>query len=127
MKSVVFLLVFSIFSMACGNAQITKDIQSTEVSEKIKTDKSILILDVRTPGEFSAGHIEGAINIDANGTEIYSNIDKLDKNKTYIVYCRTKNRSGVVVNYMQNNGFKDVYKMVDGFSGWTINNLPFVR
>lgn len=99
-------------------------IYSKDVNKMISGKKKYIILDVRTPGEFNSGHIKGAINIDVNQMDVYTKIDKLDKKATYIVYCRTQNRSQVVGNYMINNGFKEVYKMQDGIVGWLANGLP---
>jgi rhodanese-related sulfurtransferase len=82
---------------------------------------------VRTPQEFAAGHLKGAQNIDFYNDDFYTRIDKLDKKITYLIYCRTSNRSGNAVKYMNENGFKNLYQMTDGFSGWALNNLPFVK
>ena len=49
--------------------------------------------------------------------------DKLNKNAKYIVHCRTNHRSGIAVNHMIQNGFKNIYQMMDGWSGWSMNNL----
>lgn len=98
-------------------------IYSKDVNKMISGKKKYIILDVRTPGEFNSGHIKGAINIDVNQNDVYTKIDKLDKKATYIVYCRTQNRSQVVGNYMISKGFKEVYKMQDGIVGWLANGL----
>lgn len=98
-------------------------IYSKDVNKMISGKKKYIILDVRTPGEFNSGHIKGAINIDVNQNDVYTKIDKLDKNAKYIVYCRTQNRSQVVGNYMISKGFKEVYKMQDGIVGWLANGL----
>lgn len=99
-------------------------IYSKDVNKMISGKKKYIILDVRTPGEFNSGHIKGAINIDVNQMDVYTKIDKLDKNAKYIVYCRTQNRSQVVGNYMISKGFKEVYKMQDGIVGWLANGFP---
>lgn len=87
-------------------------------------DKKIIVLDVRTAEEFSYGHIKGALNIDIRQPDAFSKIDKLNKNAKYIVHCRTNHRSGIAVNHMIQSGFKNIYQMMDGWSGWSMNNLP---
>ncbi len=99
-------------------------IYSKDVNKMMSGKTKYVILDVRTPGEFNSGHIKGAINIDVNQNDAYSKIDKLDKNATYIVYCRTQNRSQVVGNYMISKEFKKVFKMQDGITGWLANGFP---
>ncbi len=84
----------------------------------------MIILDVRTPAEFNQGHLKGAMNIDFHQAGYMDRINTMDKNARYLVYCRTKNRSGVVVSEMEKSGFKNIYQMTDGFTGWSMNGLP---
>lgn len=104
-------------------AQAVRPINSDEALSLLKNNKKVVVLDVRTPGEFAQGHIKNAINIDVNSADAKSRIDALDKNVLYMVYCRTKNRSGVVTNYMLQNGFKNIYQVVDGIAGLAQQNL----
>ena len=70
--------------------------------------KQVVVLDVRTIGEFSEGHVNGALNIDFYAPDFKTQISKLDKKKTYKVYCRSGNRSGQSVNIMKELGFSNV-------------------
>lgn len=108
-------------------AQEKIDVTSKEVNSMVQKDNRFVVLDVRTPGEFSQGHIKGAVNIDINQPDALEKIGKLDKNATYIVYCRTKNRSGVAVNYMMKNDFSKIFHMTDGMVGWNQSKLPVER
>jgi phage shock protein E len=124
--TLITALVF--FLVAGVNAQNKKDILSDEVYKMTgKKDNNLVILDVRTPGEFSQGHIKNAVNIDINSPDVFERINKLDKEKKYVVYCRTRNRSGVIANHMMKNGFGEVYQMTDGIVGWNRNNLPLEK
>lgn len=69
---------------------------------------NMIILDVRTPEEFSDTHVEGAKNFDIFAANFKDQISKLDKNKNYKVYCRSGNRSGQAERLMKSMGFKDV-------------------
>jgi rhodanese-related sulfurtransferase len=126
MKNRLYLLAALLLMLGgcTANSQGIKPINSTEVSELLQANKSLIILDVRTPEEYAQGHIKGAVNLDVHQPDAMDKIDKLDKNATYLVYCRTKNRSGVVANHMNDSGFKTVYQMMDGITGWNANLLP---
>lgn len=80
--------------------------------------KDVVILDVRTPGEFKSGYIPGAINIDIYAADFQTQVQKLDKSKTYLVYCRSGARSSNAGNFMVTNGFKEVYNLQGGMMGW---------
>jgi phage shock protein E len=122
--SIAFLLFGSLLYI---NAQTKIGMNSTEVNTMLKKDKKLVILDVRTPQEFNDGHINGAINIDIKQPDAFSKIDKLDRNAKYIVHCRTNHRSKTAVDHMVQSGFKTVYIMMDGFIGWSQNNLPIEK
>ena len=124
MKKIITILTLVFLSNAAMSAQIKTDINSKQASTMIAKDNKIIVLDVRTPEEFSAGHIKGAINIDIRQTDAFSKINRLNKNSKYIVHCRTNRRSAIAVDYMMKNGFKSIFQISDGFSGWEENKLP---
>ena len=123
-KHLMFTLLIMIVSAGMMSAQTVKQLNSPEVNQLLKKTPKIVVLDVRTPEEFAQGHLKGAKNIDIRQPDFYSRVDKLDKNQTYLVYCRTNHRSGVAVEYMSQHGFQKLYQMMDGFPGWAGNNLP---
>ena len=86
-----------------------------------------VVLDVRTPQEFQSGHIKGAINLDFYAPDFPQQLDKLDKTKTYVVYCRSGNRSGKTVQLMKRLGFQRVYDVQGGIKAWTARGLPLTR
>lgn len=90
-----------------------------EFANRMK-EPGVVVLDVRTPGEFSGGHIPGAVNVDySSGFE--TEVGKLDKSKTYLVYCQVGGRSGKATRYMVQNGFTQVYNLSGGMSAWKGN------
>lgn len=123
--TVILMAMFALVLNISGQQIMQKN--SIELSQILAKDKKIVILDVRTPQEFAAGHLKGAQNIDIYQDNFYTRIDKLNKKATYLVYCRTSNRSTATVGYMQQNGFKNLYQMMDGFPGWANNKLPFEK
>ena len=90
-------------------------------------NSDFIIIDVRTPEEFADGHIENAINIDFYSDSFKTGLNKLDKNKTYLVYCRTGNRSRSTLNIMKELGFKEVYHLDVGIVGWLDEGLPTIK
>jgi rhodanese-related sulfurtransferase len=92
---------------------------NVEDFSKKTAESGVVILDVRTPGEFMTGHIHDAQNIDFESGSFESQIESLDKNGTYAVYCRSGNRSGQAVKVMQDAGFKNIYNLDGGVIDWT--------
>ena len=66
------------------------------------------VIDVRSPGEYAAGHLEGSINIDVEATDFMDNIMKLDTAGTYVLYCHSGRRAGVALDQMKSMGFTNV-------------------
>ena len=91
MKIKMALIVGALFLLsACSSAAAT-DLSSVEFQNKTK-EAGVVTLDVRTPGEFFAGHLENAINIDVEGMGFAEAVAELDKSKTYAVYCQSGRR-----------------------------------
>ncbi len=110
--------------------QIMKNISPTEAYELIQqhgTNESFVILDVRTPKEFKAGRIENSINLDYYAKTFQQDLDTLDKEKTYLVYCRSGNRSGRTLSIMKKLNFQEAYNMAGGIGGWNSQKFPLVR
>lgn len=76
-----------------------------------------VILDIRTPEEYAAGHIDGAENIDFYNY-FETAVSGLNKSKTYLVYCRSGHRSGQALEVFKNQGFAEVYDISGGYENW---------
>ena len=68
----------------------------------------LVLLDVRTPDEFAAGHLQGATNIDVEDPSFTDQIAELDKSGHYVVYCHSGRRSAIAAQAMKDAGFTDV-------------------
>ena len=78
------------------------------------------ILDVRQPNECAAGIVSGAKEIDFMNQSLFaSEIEKLNKDDNYLVYCRSGNRSGMACRMLDNLGFKSTYNLTGGMLAWT--------
>lgn len=120
--------------VSCGEAQTKKDSNSSSSVEQIsetnykvvsQTEFKTLIkagngqlLDVRTPGEFNAGHIKNADNIDFTGSDFREKVATLDREKPVLIYCHSGNRSGKASLILKELGFKEVYDLQGGYSNW---------
>jgi rhodanese-related sulfurtransferase len=105
------------------------DIKVAEANELINNNSSNLefvILDVRSSGEYSEAHIDRAENIDYNSQIFKSELDKRDKNKTYLVYCRSGHRSSNAVKIMIELGFTDIHNLSGGIRKWKGEGFPIV-
>ena len=104
------------------------DIKPEEAFELIKTDNkdSYIILDVRTPDEYDETHIENSQNIDYNSKTFKLEIEKLDKNKKYLIYCHSGRRSSNAMKIMEKSGFTDLKNISGGIIKWKKNNLPLI-
>ncbi len=83
-----------------------------------KDNPNFVILDVRTPEEFLGEYIENAVNLDYYSDTFRNDLDKLDKNKTYLIYCRSGRRSENALNIMKDLDFREVYNMLGGIIKW---------
>ncbi|WP_417589489.1 rhodanese-like domain-containing protein [Owenweeksia hongkongensis] len=120
MKKLVYLMFpMMVFMASCG-AQSTgdKDVTVAEAREMIK-DNKVVIIDVRTPEEFEKGHLEGATMINFFGDDFDQQIAELPKDKEYLVYCHSGNRSGKAVKKMEEAGFTNAHNMTGGWSSWS--------
>jgi rhodanese-related sulfurtransferase len=123
----LFAIMASVLLLAgCSSSSSTVDLTVSEFSSKV-TEAGIITLDVRTPGEFNEGHIEGAQLIDFQSGNFESEIATLDKSKTYAVYCRSGSRSGQAVKIMSDAGFTNLYNLDGGVIDWANAGLPLVN
>ena len=125
MKKLILVLSAVLLLVGCSTSSTSSDLTATEFSNK-SAESGVITLDVRTPGEFLAGHIPGAINIDVEGMQFETEIAKLDKTQTYAVYCQSGRRSSIAVEKMQSAGFNKLFNLTNGIQDWQAQNLPIV-
>ena len=125
MKKVIALIGSILLLAGCSSSSSAVDLGVKEFSAKV-AEAGVITLDVRTPGEFMGGFIQGAQNIDFQSGNFENEIAALDKNATYAVYCRSGNRSGQAVKVMHDAGFHNVYNLNGGVIDWTNAGLPLV-
>jgi rhodanese-related sulfurtransferase len=126
MKKVIASLAVVVLLAGCSSSPSATDLSVSEFTGKV-AEQGIVTLDVRTPGEFNEGHIEGAQLIDFQSGNFENEIAALDKSKTYAVYCRSGNRSGQAVKVMREAGFNNLYNLNGGVIDWANAGLPLVN
>ena len=126
MKKVIALIGSILLLAGCSSSSTAVDLGVKEFSAKV-AEVGVITLDVRTPGEFMGGFIQGARNIDFQSGNFENEIAALDKNATYAVYCRSGNRSGQAVKVMHDAGFHNVYNLNGGVIDWANAGLPLVN
>ncbi|MEM6633951.1 MAG: rhodanese-like domain-containing protein [Bacteroidota bacterium] len=100
------------------------------VVELLDQNENAVVLDVRTPEEFTAGHIEGAININIYDDDFPEKVAKLDRDKTYVVHCAANvenGRSAKSLDIMDGLGFTSLISMDGGFAAWQQDSLPLAK
>ena len=104
-----------------------QDIDPASAQKLLTENSNIEVLDVRTPGEFAEGHIEGALNVDFKAADFADKVAKLDKSKSYVLHCRSGNRSGKSLATLKDKGFGTIYHLNEGFNAWKASGMPTVR
>ena len=127
------LLTLLIALPGCGStAALNQQINNVSPSEAAgiieenSIGADIVILDIRTPEEFAAGKIEDSINIDFYAADFREQLDGLDKDAHYLVYCNSGNRSGQALPIFEDLGFAEVDNLSTGIAGWYNEGYPVV-
>lgn len=130
--AVLLLTLLPILAGGCStaNTPVINDVVDTQTAYKMiqnnQSNSNFVIVDVRTREEFNSGHIAKAIMVDYESPDFTARISELDRNREYIIYCRTARRSGLAVKVMKGLGFTETYDMAGGITKWQAEGLPVV-
>jgi rhodanese-related sulfurtransferase len=92
---------------------------SPQTAAGLAADTDITVIDVRTPEEYGGGHLDGATMVDFYADTFADEIAGLDRDGTYLIYCRSGNRSGQTSALMEQLGFEQVYDLDGGVIAWS--------
>lgn len=98
-----------------------------ECRRVIAEEQGCRILDVRTPDEYRQGHLENAVNIDFYAPDFRQQLEKLDRDRPYVVYCKKGMRGAKAMELLKQAGFSRVYNISGGYEGWAGRGLPVQR
>ena len=109
----ILVLFFVLFGISMA------EIRHLDLKEFKKEIKNSIVIDIRTPDEVAQGTIvEKPLNIDFYSPTFLDDLKKLDKNKKYLIYCRSGHRSGLALKDMEKLGFKNVADLKGGILAW---------
>lgn len=122
---IAILISFALVLAAQSYGQTTgRDLSVTEFKTKLDATPEAVLLDLRTSDEISKGTIPSATQIDYFRKDFETEIAKLDRNKTYFLYCAAGGRSTETADLMQKLGFTKVFNLKDGFTAWKKAKMP---
>lgn len=93
------------------------------VDARALIDDGAQVVDVRTPEEYDAGHLSGAVNVDVQAADFHERLNGLDKSASYVLYCRSGSRAGAAADMMLDMGFTDVVN-AGGFDALATAGIP---
>ena len=103
---------------ACSSGSSSVQTVDAQQFSSVVAAAGTTVIDVRTPAEFAAGHLDGAVNIDVQGADFDAQIAALPKDGTYAVYCHSGRRSADATSRMADAGFAKVYNLDGGVQAW---------
>lgn len=127
----LLILALSILVTACSSDTTTQSIElvsPADATQVIADDPAgLVVLDIRTPEEFNEARLADAIMVDFYADDFADQLDTLDKDVPYVMYCRTGNRSSDAVKTMKDLGFVEVYEIDGGIVNWYEQGYPVVN
>lgn len=128
----IFFLCLGFVIPALGTRDGTRIVavsakEAANLIDKHNGNPEFAVLDIRTPGEYQSGHLPNAISIDFYSQDFAEKLSRLDKEKTYLVYCRTGNRSTRSLALFDKLKFQKIYHLSTGIRGWQSEDLPVTK
>jgi len=114
MAALAVLGVLLLAACSSGSSAIQNVDAPTFLADAAKP--GVTVVDVRTPEEFAAGHLDGAINMNVEGPDFGNQIIKLDKAGTVAVYCHSGRRSAMAADELAGSGFTSVVNLKGGIA-----------
>lgn len=131
-----FAIALSVVLLSACGGQAATESASKSTTDYVTKDASAfaeaiaggaVVLDVRRPDEFSAGHIPGAVNINLEDPSFATRIQELDRGATYAVYCHSGRRSAIAADQMVGSGFTSVVNLDGGVQAWVAAGQELVQ
>lgn len=103
------LAVLAVVAAGCASDEATTVLNPQQTVSFLNDNPDAILIDVRTPAEVAEGFLAGAVMLDALDPSFVANAQTLDPNATYVVYCRSGNRSAAAIEVLQDLGFTTLY------------------
>ena len=120
---VLFSLLFLFVSFGVAKTSVAY-LSPVNFQKTLLMSKDVFLLDIRTPEEFTSGHIIGAKMVDFRQNDFASKIKKMNPNKTTMIYCRSGNRTDGARSLFEKAGFKKLVILKGGINAWNEAHLP---
>ncbi|MBK8699393.1 MAG: thioredoxin [Saprospiraceae bacterium] len=120
----LFVALPFVFSSCLGAQSKAVKLSAREFSSQLEKTPEAILLDVRTPEEFSKGHLKSALNYNFNDAKFEEQVAGLDRSKPVFVYCLSGGRSNSAAGLLSKKGFTSVYDMAGGIMKWRAAGLP---
>lgn len=119
MKKIKYLLLcFTVF-LSCERKTYDEIIMVTpEEMQELLATEDVQLIDIRTPKEYQKGYIKGFQNLDYTSDTFYKDLEKLDKSKPVVLYCRSGRRTANCAEKLVEKGFVKIYDLEGGISHW---------
>ncbi|MEE4152830.1 MAG: rhodanese-like domain-containing protein [Erythrobacter sp.] len=104
-----------------------RDVSVAEADALVRSGAKLIVLDVRTPGEFARSHIAGAVNLDFSSPDFAERLAQLDPDARYLLHCKSGTRSAAALAVMREQGFRDIAHMSKGFDAWRTAGMAVAR
>ena len=125
-QTLVLFFFISSLSVSCGKG--SRDDSSLVTPEELSLkQEEIVLIDVRTPGEFERGHIENSVNINIADRSFKEEVGKLDRSEPVYVYCKVGGRSAKAASILREMGFEEVYDLEGGIRNWKKSGMKVVK
>lgn len=127
MKKILAVLGGLLFGTGTTQAQGFESIPAQQFAEQMKTVNQVQLIDVRTPGEYADGHLQGATLINAQDGKFAQRVSELDTQQPVFVYCRSGRRSAMAAQRLAEMGFVQVIDLRGGIMAWSAKGLPVTQ
>jgi len=128
MRLRVSLLVAALLIVTAAAADDVRPVSQTEMLKRIeRNDPATLIVDVRTPEEYAAGHVPGAVNIPYTHLPARASALAVGGDKDIVLYCQTGVRAGRAAERLRQHGFTRLLHLEGDMKGWLEKRLPTER
>jgi rhodanese-related sulfurtransferase len=129
---IISSLLFSSCSPSTAQQEsvIADEIKAVEAKTMIEDNsgnKNFVIIDTRSVREYEGGHLKNSVFINFSAPDVKEQVLKLDKTKTYLIYCHSGGRSGMIQDLMEKNGFEETYNLKDGIVSWRSEGFETVK
>jgi len=123
----VAVLALSVAGCGAADTAVVESVTAADAAALLADDPAAVLLDIRTPAEFGEGRLEGAVNVDFYAADFADQLAQLDRDTTYVIYCRSGNRTTAALEVFRDLGFTSVHAVDGGIVAWESTGHPVVR